>query len=706
MFIEKYDDVYQVVSFARHVLKQQLITAANVLHEAQVRCLSLFIDTAFDMQRDMIVTPKRIEYAKTKELGLYESLMEIASNKQEEIRQLINETIEHNSTQLIQEAGDYAFIGVIVSEEGQVGSIRDLKNCTGQIQDLVLSRINNSFAGKLVASVEILKESFTGTLQRCLESLEKNEGPDAGPGGVAASSALKDIINAAYQVEVTVKASSSILHVLLEKMRQAIQTLPWTTPPCINREWKEKIAQDMIHSLSESRLARSICIQFKDRLDRSHDHFLSSLRQLETRHFDRLQRTVEQQIKLRKVHAPKVAKLALESTSLKDLVLFGMPTLGRELGRGQYGVVYACETWASMHSCAIKSVVPPDDKHWNDLALEFYYTKNVPHHERIVMIRGSVIDYSYGGGCSPAVLLIMDRMQRDLYTAIKSGLEWDARLQVALDVVEGIRFLHSQGLVHRDIKLKNVLMDKHNRGKITDLGFCKPEAMMSGSIVGTPIHMAPELFSGKYDGSVDTYAFGILFWYICAGHVKLPYRFEQCANKDQLWNSVKKGARPERLPQFTEECWDVMERCWKGDPNDRPYLGDVEPQLMKMLESCKVQQQQLGGGSGAPVTPKEKVRHSSRSRVGSGNSQHPQAPATRKRGERVPSGQKQEQGCEMRAIAGHASPLPMDDDNADGQKNKSPSRVEPSVSPILPPSPEIIDDPLKLDHVQVDVDQP
>lgn len=84
-------------------------------------------------------------------------------------------------------------------------------------------------------------------------------------------------------------------------------------------------------------------------------------------------------------------------------------------------------------------------------------------------------------------------------------------------------------------------MDEHNRAKLTDLGFCKPEAMMSGSIVGTPIHMAPELFSGQYDNSVDVYAFGILFWYLCAGTVKLPQAFEQCQNKELLWNSVRKG---------------------------------------------------------------------------------------------------------------------------------------------------------------------
>ncbi|XP_057701884.1 dual serine/threonine and tyrosine protein kinase [Corythoichthys intestinalis] len=592
MLGEAFDRLHRIlVPFTRQVLQNQQVEAASLLNGLHCRCLDLFINQAFDMQRDLQITPRRLEYTREKEGELFTSLMAIANRKQEEMKEMIVETLGSMKEQLLEDAANLEFMDVIVTTNGEPVTSKEIKSCIHQIQELIVLRLNQAVANKLISSVDYLRESFVGTLERCLSSLEKSH-IDSSVHNIT-SNHLKQLLNAAYHVEVTFHSGSSVTRLVWEQIKQIIHRITFVNPPAISHEWKRKVAQDAIESLSAAKLARSICSQFRTRLNSSHEAFAASLRQLEEGHTGRLERTEDLWLRVRKDHAPRLARLSLESRSLRDVLLHGKPKIGRELGRGQYGVVYLCDSWGGRYPCALKSVVPPDDKHWNDLALEFHYTRSLPKHERLVDLHGSVIDHTYGEGSSIAVLLIMERLHRDLYTGLKAGLSLRERLQIALDVVEGIRFLHSQGLLHRDIKLKNVLLDKQNRAKITDLGFCKPEAMMSGSIVGTPIHMAPELFTGKYDNSVDVYAFGILFWYLCTGSVKLPEAFEKCSSKDQLWNNVKKGARPERLSTFDEECWQLMEACWNGDPSQRPLLGIVEPGLQSiMVRLCSYDSEQ------------------------------------------------------------------------------------------------------------------
>lgn len=588
VLVEQFEKLRQLSSFSRQVLQMHLVDAAMVLNMVHSRCLDLFINKAFDMRRDLQITPKRLEYTRQKESELYESLMRISDRKQEELKDMIVETLNSMREQLLEDAANMEFKGISIPQNGEPIGVQEVKSCIFQIKELIISRLNQAVVNKLISSVDYLRESFVGTLERCLRSLERSQQESSSH---VTSNHLKQILNAAYHVEVTFNSGSTVTRMVWEQIVQIIQRITWVSPPSITPEWKRKVAQDAMESLSASKLAKRICSQFCKRLKSSHEAFAASLKQLEVGHSGRLEKTEDLWLKVRKDHAPRLARLSLESRSLQDVLLHGKPRLGRELGRGQYGVVYLCDSWGGHFPCALKSVVPPDEKHWNDLALEFHYMRSLPKHERLVDLHGSVIDYSYGGGSSIAVLLITERLHRDLYAGLKSGLSLDTRLQIALDVVEGIRFLHSQGLVHRDIKLKNVLLDKTNRAKITDLGFCKPEAMMSGSIVGTPIHMAPELFSGKYDNSVDVYAFGILFWYICSGSVKLPEAFERCSSKDHLWNNVRKGARPERLPVFDEESWKLMEACWNGDPSQRPLLGIVQPMLQGITDRlCRSQE--------------------------------------------------------------------------------------------------------------------
>ena len=178
----------------------------------------------------------------------------------------------------------------------------------------------------------------------------------------------------------------------------------------------------------------------------THDVFTSSIILLEQKQQARLDRIEKTKSKLRKNACPRLGKLILEASSFRDAIMYGMPRLGKEIGRGQYGVVAEADNWGQRRRIAVKSIVPERECHWGDLAFEFYYTKWwLEPHPHIVKLYGSVIDENYGpgNGLQPAVLLIMERLSRDLYTAIKQVINSPGRL-----ILSFLVFRTSQSLIN------------------------------------------------------------------------------------------------------------------------------------------------------------------------------------------------------------------------------------------------------------------
>ena len=132
-------------------------------------------------------------------------------------------------------------------------------------------------------------------------------------------------------------------------------------------------------------------------------------------------------------------------------------------------------------------------------------------------------------------------------------------------------------------------LDETNRAKLTDLGLCKPEGLMTGSLVGTPPSMAPEMILHKYDKSVDVYAFGLLLWRVCEGKGNQPENVHKHFHPlVMLFMNAVDNKTPERLEGFPDSCWELMEKCWSAKPEDRPTFDVVVKDLKKILKDRNI----------------------------------------------------------------------------------------------------------------------
>jgi serine/threonine protein kinase len=101
-----------------------------------------------------------------------------------------------------------------------------------------------------------------------------------------------------------------------------------------------------------------------------------------------------------------------------------------------------------------------------------------------------------------------------------------ARLQIALDVAHALEYVHSKGIIHRDVKPDNVFLDHSGCAKLMDFGISKSRDLsitQAGGTVGTPHYMSPEQLRGEpVNAAVDVWGFGVLLFELFTGTKAFP----------------------------------------------------------------------------------------------------------------------------------------------------------------------------------------
>ncbi|KAJ0976537.1 hypothetical protein J5N97_012011 [Dioscorea zingiberensis] len=154
-------------------------------------------------------------------------------------------------------------------------------------------------------------------------------------------------------------------------------------------------------------------------------------------------------------------------------------------------------------------------------------------------------------------------------------LELSMLLEFALDVCEGMNYLHQNNIIHRDLKAANLLMDDNRR-------FQSQGGDMTAE-TGTYRWMAPEVINHQqYDQKADVFSFAIVLWELVTS--KIPY---DKLTPLQAALGVRQGLRPELPDNGHPVLLDLMQRCWEALPAKRPSFSEIIVELEELLKQVK-----------------------------------------------------------------------------------------------------------------------
>ncbi|HSB55741.1 MAG TPA: protein kinase [Gemmatimonadales bacterium] len=199
--------------------------------------------------------------------------------------------------------------------------------------------------------------------------------------------------------------------------------------------------------------------------------------------------------------------------------------IGREIGRGGYSIVYLATDRTLGRQVAIKLLVPPPSAAQTAkerLRREVLAARDLGHTNIV-----AIYDFVDAGERGSIVMEYIDGPDLALKVAEGGPLPAEMAARVGREVALALSAAHRRGILHRDVKPSNILLDPDGRARLTDFGSAKLEGMSSvtgtGALVGTLDYLAPEVVAGsRGDARADLYALGMTLYFLVTG--RLPER--------------------------------------------------------------------------------------------------------------------------------------------------------------------------------------
>ncbi|KAF7906101.1 hypothetical protein EAF00_000380 [Botryotinia globosa] len=256
----------------------------------------------------------------------------------------------------------------------------------------------------------------------------------------------------------------------------------------------------------------------------------------------------------------------LEEFSSKELRSVGNYTLGRLIGKGSFGKVYLA-SHKLLHSS--KVVLKSANKDDSNLAREIHHHRQFLH-PHIARLYEVIVTENL-------VWLVLEYCPGDElynYLLAHGPLPVEKVQKIFTQLVGAVSYVHNSSCVHRDLKLENILLDKHENVKLVDFGFTREyegKASYLQTFCGTICYSAPEMLKGeKYAGEkVDVWSLGVILYALLCG--ELPFDDDD----DNITRTRILTAEPKWPDHLTTDARTLLSILLSKRPLIRPALSDI-----------------------------------------------------------------------------------------------------------------------------------